>query len=129
VTVLCIAVAGAVLATVPVPDGSFTLAWRHSVEKTWWREDYRFEADGRLRLVRASVEGSGAGMDPPASARPEGTAWVWSPDMVLPELRLAGSGFGGDYELCTASEGCRPLLPRHAVPDGGGGVTLAECNG
>lgn len=124
-TALCLAMAaGAVLASVPLPDGAFTLSWRHSVERTLWQEDYRVEGT-RLRLVRASVEGSGAGMDPPADSRLEDGAWVWRPDRPVPEIRLAHSAFGGDYRLCIDG-GCRPLSS--VVPQRGDGtLVIAPC--
>lgn len=124
-TALCLALAaGAVLATVPVPDGTFALSWRHSVEKTVWREEYRIRDDDLL-LVRASVEGSGAGMDPPPGSRLEDGAWVWEPDLAVPSVGLAHSAFGGDYGLCAGGT-CRPLSD--IVPQGAeGGLVLAPC--
>ena len=50
------------LRTVPIErDGNFTLAWQHSVEHFQWRETYRITSTGRLRLLRSSTQGYGAG--------------------------------------------------------------------
>lgn len=103
--VACLVVAGVVRAL--LPEGDVTLAWTHSVQKTRWEERYRVEG-GRLRLVEAYVEGSGAGMEPPPHASRDGAGWRWSPDRTVPALVLASSGFGGDYAVCGA-QGCRAL--------------------
>ena len=116
---LCLLAAGAMSV---LPYAEFTLEWTHSVHKVRWEERYRVEADA-LRLVRASAEGNGAGLEIPPDARRSGARWVWHPDRVLRSVTLAHSGFGGDYRLCTAA-GCTALselAPReHAV-------TLAAC--
>ena len=50
------------LRTVPVEnDDSFTLAWQHSVERFQWRETFVITPAGRLRLLRSSTQGYGAG--------------------------------------------------------------------
>ena len=50
------------LRTVPVEDsGNFTLAWEHSVEHFQWRETFQITSAGRLRLLRSSTKGYGAG--------------------------------------------------------------------
>jgi hypothetical protein len=102
---LCLVVAGALVAT--LPGESFTLAWTHSVQKTRWEERYRVD-DGRLTLVGARIEGSGAGMEAPPEARRDGTGWTWSPQVRLPSVALAASPYGGGYTLCAGSA-CRPL--------------------
>ncbi|MBI3445588.1 MAG: DUF1850 domain-containing protein [Magnetospirillum sp.] len=71
--------------TVLSPSDSFQLSWTHSVEKVEWREDWRVEA-GRLVLERASVAGSGAGMEPPPEAVRDGDRWVWNPGLVKDEI-------------------------------------------
>lgn len=104
---LCLAgLTGAVLAILPGP--AFTLSWTHSVERTEWREAWRLE-DGRLRLERAWVKGTGAGMEPGPGARLADGWWVWEP--ALPpqnRLVLAASAFTDDHRMCIADD-CRPL--------------------
>jgi hypothetical protein len=103
---VCLLVAATVVAELPASE--FTLAWRHSVEKTRWEEHYRIE-DRRLTHVAASVEGHGAGMEPGADARFAEGRWTWRPALApLSELRLALSDAAGDYELCWDRQ-CKPL--------------------
>ncbi|AEY02503.1 hypothetical protein GU3_13750 [Oceanimonas sp. GK1] len=109
--------------TVMLLTGSITLSWQHSVEKTRWEEQYRAEGPS-LRLVRASVQGSGAGMEPPPEARLLHGRWHWQPNLRLPQVTLAGSGFTGEYTLCFSSGRCHPLS--HWLP-AGHAVTLASC--
>lgn len=114
--------AGATIAVLAAPD--FSLSWQHSVEKTEWREDWQ-AVPGGLRLDRAAVKGSGAGMEPADGARLEGGWWVWSPasPLVVPELVLAASGAtGGAWVLCSGGE-CREL---GAKP--GQALRLAPCD-
>jgi hypothetical protein len=93
----CLA-AGAV--AVRIAAASFSLAWTHTVEKTAWAEDWRVEGD-RLVLVRARVQGSGAGMEPPPEARLENGFYVWEPDVPpLPEILLRRADQAGDWRLC-----------------------------
>jgi hypothetical protein len=95
---VCLLVAGVVRASLPAPE--FTLAWEHSVQKTRWEERYRIDGD-RLQLTQASVEGSGAGMEPGPDARFAHGRWTWRPELAsLSELRLARSPYARDYELC-----------------------------
>ncbi|NHI00083.1 DUF1850 domain-containing protein [Oceanimonas sp. MB9] len=110
--------------TVMLLTGSITLGWQHSVEKTRWEETY--QAEGRqLRLIEASVQGSGAGMEPPPEARLEQGVWRWQPNLLLDQVTLAGSTFTGEYTLCDANEGCHPLS--HWLTPGQT-VTLAACD-
>jgi hypothetical protein len=105
VTGVCLFVAGALVAS--LPDPAFTLVWTHSVQQTRWVERYRVEGSA-LRLVDAEVEGSGAGMEPPADAVLRDGRWHWRADRLLAELVLVRSAYARDYEVCTAS-GCRAL--------------------
>ncbi|WP_347310322.1 DUF1850 domain-containing protein [Defluviimonas sp. SAOS-178_SWC] len=103
-------------------SGSFDLTWRHSVEKTEWRESWRIE--GRtLRLTEAAVKGSGAGMDPGPGARLEDGWWIWTPDLPpVPDLTLAASGAtGGGWRLCDADT-CHEIGERP-----GTAIRLAPC--
>ena len=104
---VCLALAQAVVAV--LPTDVFTLLWTHSVERTEWREEWRIE-DGRLRLVAATVAGSGAGMEPPPGAVLVDNAWHYVPAVApMTRLRLANSqSGGGDYRLCWDGS-CRPL--------------------
>lgn len=100
---LCLLSGAAVLLTLAAPE--ITLSWRHSVEHVEWREDWR-AGPGGLRLIRAAVRGSGAGMEPGEGARLDNGWWVWAPDgPEVPELWLASSGATGTgWTLCSAGE-------------------------
>lgn len=105
-------------------SGGFELSWRHSVEKTEWRESWTVGEDG-LRLTEAAVKGSGAGMDPgPGAVLVEGW-WVWTPDLpAVPDITLAASGAtGGGWRLCDGVA-CRVI---GASP--GAAIRLAPCGG
>ena len=118
---LCVAAAGL---AAQIAASSFTLAWTHTVEKTAWEEDWRVESD-RLALVEARIQGSGAGMEPPAEARLQGGFYVWTPDLPpQAEIVLRGAKQAGDWRLCAAGR-CAPLadwLGGQAEP-----VTLRPC--
>ena len=105
------------------PADHFQLAWTHSVEKVEWREDWQIAA-GRLVLVRASVKGSGAGMEPPPDAVRHGDRWVWSPGLVKDEIVLARSDFTTDWRLC-ADGVCKPLS--RWLGEGGEPARLRAC--
>jgi hypothetical protein len=113
--------AGALVLALASP--AFTLEWRHSVEKTIWRESWAIER-GALRLREAAVKGSGAGMDPGEGARLRDGWWVWAPDLPpQTSLTLAASGAtGGGWTLC-ADGTC------HALPETGTPLVLAPCGG
>jgi len=123
-TGLCLAVAGVITATLPVTD--FTLAWTHSVEKTRWEEDYRVA--GRVLVpVAARVQGSGAGMEPPAGATLHDGAWHYQPaSEPLASLLVTVSPYTSGYELCWDGW-CRPLTGIVAMPAHGGVVELLGC--
>jgi hypothetical protein len=115
-TGLCLVAGGVVAAHLATAD--FTLAWRHSVERTRWEERYRVDGT-HLRLVEASVEGMGAGMEPPPGAHYADGRWTWRPAQSLhDELRLTLSEYTADYDLCIAAH-CKPLaaLVAPAHPD------------
>lgn len=101
---------------------SFTLSWTHSVERTEWREHWRVEGAG-LRLVRAAVQGSGAGMEPaPGAVRQDGW-WQWPADLAVPALVLAASGATGQgWRLCDGAGTCHDL-----GTDPGTALRLAPC--
>ncbi|WP_102109008.1 DUF1850 domain-containing protein [Oceaniglobus roseus] len=103
------------------PD--FTLSWTHSVERIEWRETWHVVPDA-LRLSRAEVRGSGAGMEPGPDARLEDGWWVSEPDLTVPALTLAASGAtGGGWRLC-ADGRCRELGAQPGAP-----VVITPCAG
>lgn len=112
------------------PQTRFTLAWTHSIEKTRWEEDYqvRRDAAGRplLRLARARIQGTGAGMEPPADAVRRGAWYEYVPaDQPQGALRLTRSPYTADFELCPAGRGCRPM--GEWLPSDGGITLLWAC--
>jgi hypothetical protein len=121
---ICILAGGAGLVTAFLSADAFTLRWQHSVEHTSWEEDYRVEGT-RLVLAEARVQGSGAGMEPPAGAELDEGAWRYRPDLpALAELRLAVSPWG-DHELCVARQ-CWPLSRLAGVRDGDSAVAVVR---
>lgn len=102
----------------------FTLSWTHSVQKTEWREEWTVTPAG-LQLTRASVKGSGAGMEPGADAVLRDGWWTWRPDLpVQPSLNLAASGAtGGGWRLCAGSD-CREI-----GAEAGETAVLSSCPG
>ena len=100
----------------------FTLEWTHSVEKTAWREEWIVNQDG-MRLLKAAIKGSGAGMEPGPNAILEGDWWVWRPNLPpQPELVLAASGATPSaWRFCDGAD-CRDL---GAEP--GAAITLRPC--
>ena len=86
---ICVIAAGKTLALAAI---TFTLSWTHSVEKITWAEHWKLTPAGFV-VTSATVEGSGAGMDPPEGARLVGDKWVYVPDLPPQEdLVLAASG-------------------------------------
>lgn len=112
------------LTALTLASGRFDLTWKHSVERTEWRESWAVE-HGALRLTEAAVKGSGAGMDPGPGAILADGWWVWRPELgPLDELRLAASAAtGGGWRLC-ADGRCHDL---GTTP--GDGIRLAPCPG
>lgn len=101
---------------------SFTLEWQHSIEKTYWQEDYEISLNTKatplLTLKEARIQSSGAGMEPPAEALYANGWYHYSPKTNSPlppinqdhPLRLTRSPYTQDYRLCLPPEGaCRPL--------------------
>ena len=110
--------------TLVLAASAFTLSWTHSVQKTLWVEHWRVELGG-LRIVEASVEGSGAGMEPGEGARFDGRFWRWKPDLpLLPELLLRRSdAVPQGWRLCAGGK-CRAIADRAEAADV---VTLRPC--
>jgi hypothetical protein len=120
---LCLASAGAVKM---LSIAAFTLAWTHSIEKTDWEEDWRVTESG-LELVQARVKGSGAGMEPPAQARPVRGWFQWQPQRsALPEVVLGNSGAAGEWRLCHDGN-CRTLSEILGHPVGAKVTTIRAC--
>jgi hypothetical protein len=106
-TGFCLGVAFAVVYST-IPAETLTLSWTHSVEKTRWEEDYIIR-DGRLVLVAARVQGSGAGMEPGHRGVRRGDWWEYRPDIApQSKITLANSAFTDDYRLCAPGD-CRTL--------------------
>lgn len=112
-----------------VPVQRFTLAWTHSIEKSRWEEDYRVRrgATGRpqLTLTAARIQGSGAGMEPPAGARFHDGWYEYVPTEPLPPaLRLTRSPYTSDFDWCVGGR-CSPLST--VLPSDGGVTLLWPC--
>ena len=75
-------------------------------------------------LETARVQGSGAGMEPPADAVKRGRFYEWRPGLHVPELVLRQSAPGGEWRLCTG-EGCATLSSH--LP-GADPIRMAPCN-
>lgn len=107
-----------------VPAGRFTLAWRHTVEKVLWEEDYVVAGDWLL-ATGARIRGSGAGMEPPPGAVLRKGIWHFRPAQRWHrEIVLARSTIGDDYSICI-DRGCRPLA--EFAPPGAEPTVLRPC--
>lgn len=95
---ICLIAAGA---TVRLGVAALTLAWTHSVEKIRWEEDYRATPAG-LVVVEDRLQGTGAGMEPPADATFDGQWWHYRPKLgPQPRVVLRRSGTTvGDWQVC-----------------------------
>lgn len=121
-TVTICLLAGAL--TVSLGSDAATLAWRHSVEKILWEEDWRAGPAG-LTIEAARVRGSGAGMEAGEGARFVDGAWTWRPSLPpQPRVVLARSGATVDWRVCIAGR-CRAM--GEIVPPEGDRVTMATC--
>lgn len=120
---LCLLAAGA---TIRLGTVALTLAWTHSIEKIRWEEDYRATPAG-IVLTEDRLQGTGAGMEPPAGAKFDGQWWRYNPQVgPLPQVVLRRSGMTvGDWEVCMAGT-CKPMgtyLPDPKADP----VTLTTC--
>ena len=118
---ICVAAAAG---TLFLAADAFTLSWTHSVEHMLWQEAWVREGDA-LRLKEASVQGSGAGIDPPEGAVLANGIYTWTPTLPpVPELVLAASGAtGAGWTLCAAGA-CHEI---GAAPSGP--VIVRPCDG
>jgi hypothetical protein len=121
---VCLFVAATLVAT--LPQREFVLAWTHSVQKTRWTERYRVDDDA-MELVEATVEGSGAGMEPGPGVRLEHGEWTWQPRRRVASLALRRSTFTDDYAICVAGR-CRPMAELAGPPGPDAVVIVAPCN-
>ncbi|MCB1868364.1 MAG: DUF1850 domain-containing protein [Gammaproteobacteria bacterium] len=113
-TGLCLGLAGIVWIELPVSE--FTLAWRHSVEKVRWEEDYRITKEG-LVLEQARIKGNGAGMEIPDAAILRDGSWHYRPQLPpLDIVRLGRTPEAGDYQLCFKRR-CQMLSKWLGPPD------------
>jgi len=109
---LCLAFGAALVA---LNAAEADLAWTHSVQKTEWREHWRAvtlsSGAPALQITQASVEGSGAGMEPGEDAKFKDGRWVWAPKLgAQPQLILTRSPFTpGDWKICLKDQPCRPV--------------------
>ena len=103
----------------------FTLTWHHSIEKTRWEEDW-LVADGKLAIVEARIESFGAGMEPGADARFDGTWWRWKPRVPpLPEVLLRRSdAIAEGWGLCADGQ-CQRIGASGETADI---LVLKSCN-
>jgi hypothetical protein len=120
---ICLFVAGMLRASLPTTG--FALDWQHSVEKIRWSERYEI-AGSQLLLAQASVEGTGAGMEPPPESTLRDGAWTWQPRRALAELRLTRSDYAKDYRLCWPGE-CRTLGDLVGPTAEGAAVVVRPC--
>jgi hypothetical protein len=120
---LCLTASGK---TVALALEAFTLIWSHSVEKSEWREDWRIFS-GRLVIERASVAGTGAGMDIPEGAQLRDGVWIYEPDrQPVDRLRLMDAGRpDDDWTLCDERGNCRGV--RELLDSRGREVILEAC--
>jgi hypothetical protein len=102
------------------------LRWQHSVQKSWWVERWQATEAGLVPL-EASIEGSGAGMDPPDDAVRTAQGWSWRPALPpLPEIILARSGATADWQICR-NDGCASIQALTGQPADGRPARLAVC--
>lgn len=115
---LCVAMAGKL---VVLAVSNFTLSWTHSVEKTEWTEHWAVTPAG-LVVTEARIEGSGAGMEPPAGSVFDGTGWVYRvPPLPRERVVLADSGTSGTWTLCAGTK-CMALGEGYGEP-----IVLTAC--
>ena len=117
---ICVAAAAG---TLVLAADAFTLSWSHSVEHMLWREEWKREGRA-LRLVAASVQGSGAGIDPPDGAVLDAGTYRWVPTLApVPELVLAASGAtGAGWTIC-AGGSCHEIGASAEAP-----VIVRSCD-
>ncbi len=104
---MSVCVVSAVLA-MGLAVNAFELRWTHSVERTEWTETWVVDGT-ELVLQRATVQGSGAGMDPPPEAVFRQGRWEYRVPRRVQALHLAASGATvGGWQWCVGGA-CQDL--------------------
>lgn len=101
----------------------YTLVWTHSVEKVIWEEDW-VARKGKLVVVEARVQGSGAGMEPGSEAVLKDGFWRWKPKMrPIERLVLTQSYYAQGYKFCHDGN----CIPLEELAPGEETVELTAC--
>jgi hypothetical protein len=111
---ICLAVGSLIL---DLHTAEIELRWVHSVQKIVWTEQWRAGESGMVPMS-ASVEGSGAGMEPGDNAVRTAKGWTWQP--ALPpqrELVFARSDALPDWQICRRRS-CHTVQELSGVPPG-----------
>ena len=108
---------------------TFSLEWTHSIEKTQWFEHWEVVAapQPHLRLLRARIEASGAGMEIPDNAVFRNGGYEYPVNQDLPSVTLSHSPFTAQAELCLGKR-CRPLADWLPGLPSIQAVTLSACH-
>jgi hypothetical protein len=108
---------------------TFSLEWTHSIEKTQWFEHWEVVAapQPHLRLLRARIEASGAGMEIPDNAIFRNGGYEYPVNQDLPSVTLSHSPFTAQAELCVGKR-CRPLADWLPDLPSIQAVTLSACH-
>ena len=108
---------------------TFSLEWTHSIEKTQWFEHWEVVAapQPHLRLLRARIEASGAGMEIPDNAIFRNGGYEYPVNQDLPSVTLSHSPFTAQAELCVGKR-CRPLADWLPGLPSIQAVTLSACH-
>lgn len=108
---------------------AFSLEWTHSIEKTQWLEHWEVVAapQPHLRLLRARIEASGAGMEIPDNAVFRNGGYEYPVDQDLSSVTLSHSPFTAQAKLCVG-ERCRPLADWLPGLPPIQAVTLSACH-
>ena len=118
-------------ASIPVDpkDRNFSLEWIHSIEKTQWLEHWEVVAapQPHLRLLRARIEASGAGMEIPNNAVFRNGGYEYPVDQDLSSVTLSHSPFTAQAKLCVGAR-CRPLADWLPGLPPIQAVTLSACH-
>ena len=108
---------------------TFSLEWTHSIEKTQWFEHWEVVAapQPHLRLLRARIEASGAGMEIPDNAIFRNGGYEYPVNQDLPSVTLSHSPFTAQAALCLGKR-CRPLADWLPGLPSIQAVTLSACH-
>ncbi len=108
---------------------TFSLEWTHSIEKTQWFEHWEVVAapQPHLRLLRARIEASGAGMEIPDNAIFRNGGYEYPVNQDLSSVTLSHSPFTAQAALCLGKR-CRPLADWLPGLPSIQAVTLSACH-